>query len=85
MLRVRGEVLRRRLIHRSCEHEIETDRTAQGLRIAIGQHTVLKLGRKEHQQAGLRGQIPVVLIQGMVFANGTAVTDGQTRHQLIGS
>ena len=84
MLRVRREVFRRVALSGSGQHKVEADRTAQGLRIAIGQHTVLKLRRKEHQQPGLGGQIPVILIEGMVFANGTAMTDGETRHQLIG-
>ena len=83
MLRVRGEVLRRRLIHRSCEHEIEADRTAQSLRISVGGDTVLKARRKENQQTRLRGQIPDLLRTPTLRDEGTIVADSQTRHQFI--
>lgn len=44
---------------------------------------MLQLGGKKHQQAGLRSQVPVVLVQGMTRSDWTAVTNGKTRHQLV--
>ena len=83
MLRVRGEVLRRRLIHRSCEHEIKADRTAQSLGIGVGGDAVLKARGKEDQQTWLRGEIPDLLRTPTLRAEGTVVADSQTRHQFI--
>lgn len=80
---VRCQVLRRTTLLGSCQHKIKTDRTAQLIGVGIRQHTVVKARWKEHEQTRSWSQIPVRLVQRVVFNNRTAVTHRQTSHQLI--
>ena len=83
MLRVRCEILRRRLIYRSREHKIKADRTAQSLWIGVGSDAVLKARREEDQQTRLRGEITVLRTAIGVVLKGSPMTHRQTWHQFI--
>ena len=81
---VGGQILRRPTLLVSCENKIKTDRTAELIGVVIRQHAVLKTGREQDQQPRAGCEIPVGLVQRMVFINRTAISDGQASHQLVG-
>ena len=82
---VRSQIFRGVAVIGGCQHKIKTDRAAQRLRVGVGQHPMLKLRGKQHQQPRLRGDVPVVLIQRMLRFDGPAITGSETWHQLIRS
>jgi len=82
---VRSQIFRGVSVIGGRQHKIKTDRAAQRLRVGVGQHPMLKLRGKQHQQPRLRGDVPVVLIQRMLRFDGSAITGRETWHQLIRS
>ena len=80
---VRSQIFRGVTVTGGRQHKIKTDRAAQRLTVSVGQHPMLKLRGKQHQQPRLRADVPVVLIERMIRCDQPCVADGQPWHQFV--